>query len=348
MAGTGQHRVTVKDVAVLAGISTATVTRVLQDSEKVIPETRARVMAAVEQLGYRPNPMARDLRHGNRAGAVGLVMSTFTNMYQAGVAAGAEKELRNAGLQLLIGSTDEDPTREPELARAMIDRRVSALMVMPDGNEREFLSPGHLFGTPVILVGRPAGGLDADVVMTDDDRGVEEATNQLLDLGHRRIAALAGQNSSFRAKQRLGGFRSALANRGLKEEPDLVVENLITPAQARSTMADLMNLASPPTAVLALNLGISTGVLLDRIENNRKLAFIALDESELSSGLHVTALVRDPEEVGRQAAKLAIDRIAQPELPARTITLASHLVRRGTGEIAVVDDREPLEMAQPK
>ncbi|WP_181151922.1 MULTISPECIES: LacI family DNA-binding transcriptional regulator [unclassified Arthrobacter] len=347
MAGIEQHRVTVKDVAVLAGVSTATVTRVLQDSEKVIPETRDRVMAAVEQLGYRPNPMARDLRHGNRTGAVGLVMSTFTNMYQAGVAAGAEKELRNAGLQLLIGSTDEDPSREPELARAMIDRRVSALMVMPDGEEREFLNPGHLFGTPVILVGRPAGGLDADVVMTDDDRGVEEATNQLLDLGHRRIAALAGQSSSFRATQRLSGYRMALAKRGLGEDPELVVDNLITSAQARSAMAHLMDLPSPPTAVLALNLGISTGVLLDRLENNRKLAFIALDESELSAGLSVSALVRDPEEVGRQAAKLAIDRIAQPDLPARTIILPSHLVQRGTGEVAPEIVSERFEMAQP-
>ena len=175
----GRQRVTLRDVARAADVSTATVTRVLQNSPRVVPETRQRVMEAVRRLGYSPNPMARDLRQGRPAGAVGLVTAGFTNMFQAGVAAGAERELRQAGLQLLIGSTEDDPAREPELAGAMIDRRVSALMMMPDGDERGFLSTEHTFGTPVVLVGRPANGLAADVVMTEDDRGVEEATSGL-------------------------------------------------------------------------------------------------------------------------------------------------------------------------
>lgn len=338
-----QQRVTVKDVARLSGVSTATVTRVLQDSEKVIPETRRRVLEAVKRLGYRPNPMARDLRHGSRTGAVGLVMATFTNMFQAGVAAGAERELRLAGLQLLLGSTDDDSSREPELAKAMIDRRVSALMMMPDGNERAFLTPDHLFGTPLILVGRPAEGIDADVVMTDDDRGVEEATDQLLDLGHRRIAALAGRSDSFRARQRLSGYRAALIKNGVTPERELVVDGLVTSEQARAAVSDLMKLPSPPTAVLALNLGISTGVLLDRIDNQRQLAYISLDETELSAGLHISAVVRDPEEVGRQAALLAIARVADPEQPARTVTLSSRLIKRGSGEISPKESTMPAD-----
>ena len=94
-----------------------------------------------------------------------------------------------------------------------------------------------------------------------------------------------------------------------------------------------MDLPAPPTAVLALNLGISTGVLVDRIANQRGFAFIALDEHDLSVGLGVSAVVRDPQEVGRQAARLAIERIADPDGPPRTVTLPSVLVRRGTGEI---------------
>ena len=94
-----------------------------------------------------------------------------------------------------------------------------------------------------------------------------------------------------------------------------------------------MDLPAPPTAVLALNLGISTGVLVDRIANQRRFAFIALDEHDLSVGLGVSAVVRDPQEVGRQAARLAIERIADPDASPRTVTLPSVLVRRGTGEI---------------
>lgn len=333
MNGASRRRITVSDVARAAGVSTATVTRALQDSPLVVPATRERVIETARRLGYSPNPMARDLRHGNRVQAVGLVTAGFTNVFQAWVAAGAETELLRAGLQLVTGSTHDDPAREPDLARAMIDRRVSALLMMPDGNERGYLRAEHTFGTPVVLVGRPANGLDIDVVTTEDGRAVEEATDQLLSLGHRRIAALAGRADSFRAVQRLAGFRAALARHGVAEHPDLVVTDLMSPADARDAVARMMKTQTPPTAVLALNLGISIGVLLDRIANHRELAFIALDENELSAGLGISAITRDPQELGRQAALLAIERIAKPNGPPRTITLPSTLVKRGSGEL---------------
>lgn len=328
-------RVTLREVAREAGVSTATVTRTMQDDPRVRADTRERVLAAVRRLGYSPNPMASDLRRGSRVGAVGLVTAGFTNVFQAGVAAGAERELRKHGLQLIIGSTDDDPAREPELVSGMIARRVSALMMMPDADERGFLAPEATFGTPVVLVGRPANGLAADVVMTPDDEAVEEATTQLVELGHRRIAALAGRAASFRATQRLGGFRRALASHGIAEAPELVVTDLATSAEARAAVAALMEQPSPPTAVIALNLGISTGVLLDRITHQRRFAFIALDEQELTAGLGVSAVVRDPQEVGREAARLAVARIADPDAPPRTLDTPSVLVRRGTGELPV-------------
>lgn len=201
--------------------------------------------------------------------------SGFTNIFQAAVAAGAASVLRAAGLELLIGSTDDDATREPELARTMIDRWVSALLMMPDGNERDYLEPENTFGTPVVLVGRPAHGLSVDVVMTNDDLAVEEATGQLLTFGHRRIAALAGRGDSFRAAQRLDGFHKATARNGVTSDPDLIRTGLITAEDARTAMEQMMSLPEPPTAVLALNLGISTGVLLDRIANHRDLAVVA-------------------------------------------------------------------------
>ena len=331
------RRTTLREVALAAGVSTATVTRALQNSPRVEPDTRQRVVEAVKRLGYTPNPMARSLRTGGHEGAVGLVTSGFTNVFQAGVAAGAERELRRAGLTLIIGSTDYDPSREPELARAMIDRRVSALMMMSDSDERGFLSAEHTFGTPVILVGRPAFDLDADVVMTQDDQAVREATQQLLDLGHRRIAALAGQLSTFRARQRLAGFREALAERGLTEDPALVITGLMTADQTRAGVAELMRRSSPPTAVIALNLGISDGVLLDRITHHRRYAFIGFDDNQLSAGLGVSAVVRDPQEVGREAAILALERSRDRDRPTRTVNAGVQFLRRGSGEISAED-----------
>jgi LacI family transcriptional regulator len=330
---TASQRVTVSDVAREAGVSTATVTRALQGSAAVVPATKQRVEEVARRLGYSPNPMARDLRHGSRVRAVGLVTAGFTNAFQAAVAAGAEQELRSSGLELLIASTDDDPEREPELARAMVDRRVSALLMMPDGHAREFLRPESTYRTPVVMVGRPAGELDVDVVMTDDDVAVEEATAHLWSLGHRRIAALAGRSDSFRTRQRLEGYRRALARCGGEPDETLVVTGLESAAAARQAMQELMRGDEVPTAVLALNLGISTGVLLDRIENHRETAFIALDESELSAGLGISAIVRDPRALGREAARLAVARIESPDAARRTVLLPSKLVQRGSGEI---------------
>lgn len=159
------------------------------------------------------------------------------------------------------------------------------------------------------------------------------AAQGLVDLGHTRIAALAGRPHSFRARQRLAGFHAGLAERNAAPDPSLVVADLTTSAEARAVIERLMALDSPPTAVLALNLGISTGVLLDRIVNDRRYAFIALDEHDLSVGFGVSAVVRDPQEVGRQAARLAVERIGDPPRAPRTVTLRSVVVRRGTGEI---------------
>jgi LacI family transcriptional regulator len=330
--GPERQRVTVTEVARAAGVSTATVTRALQGSAKVVPATRDRVVDVARKLGYSPNPMARDLRQRSRVRAVGLVTAGFTNAFQAAVAAGAEAELRRSGLHLLIGSTDDDPAREPELARTMIDRRVSALLMMPDSDERDYLTPEHTYGTPVLLAGRPAMGLAVDTVLTADDQAVEEATGMLLHLGHRRIAALAGRTGTFRAGQRLDGFRAALARHGVTEHPDLVVTDVITSSDARTVMARLMDSPDPPTAVLALNLGISTGVLLDRIANRRDLAFIAFDDNEIFAGLGITVITRDPREVGRQAALLAVERIAEPTHAPRAIILPATLLQRGSGE----------------
>lgn len=328
----GSYRVTVNDVAREAGVSTATVVRALQGSSSVLSTTRERVEQAAEKLSYSPNPMARNLRRGSRTPAVGLVTSSFTNAFQAAVAAGAEPVLRGEGLELLIGSTDDDPAREPELARTMVDRRVSALMMMPDGDDREYLRSESMYDTPVIMVGRPGGGINVDVVMTDDDRAVDEATSQLLSLGHHRIAALAGQPDFFRTAQRLKGFRRALDRRGLPSGQRTIVTGLSTASEARIAACRLLDGDHPPTALLALNLGIGTGVLLDRIAHRRSTALITIDETDISAGLGISAITRDPRELGRRAAQLAVERIKRPKAEPQLVTLPCRLARRGSGE----------------
>ncbi|MFI6855034.1 substrate-binding domain-containing protein [Streptomyces sp. NPDC050416] len=149
---------------------------------------------------------------------------------------------------------------------------------------------------------------------------------------------------------RLSGYRAALARHAVPEPHDLVVTGLTSPREINAAVTELMQRPEPPTAVLALNLGISSGVLLDRIVNRRDTAFVALDENELSAGLGISAITRDPFELGRQAAVLALERITDPTARPRTVTLPSVLVRRGSGELpppsaVAADDGVPAVVA---
>ena len=202
-----------KEVATLAGVSLATVSRVVNGDGKVRADLAERVREAVGLLGYRRDLTATNLRRADRSSSsVGVVFDDVANPFHAAVLRGVETVARTRGVLPLVGSSDEDAARERELAEAFLSRRVDGLIVVPASSDHSYLRAERDAGVALVFVDRPPSFIDADCVLSDNAGGAFAATAHLIAGGHRRIAFLGDQERIFTATERLRGYREALAD----------------------------------------------------------------------------------------------------------------------------------------
>ncbi len=195
-----------KEVATLAGVSLATVSRVINADGNVRPDLVEKVNQAVALLGYRRDLTATNLRRADRHSAsIGMVFDDIANPFHGAVMKGVETVARNRGVLPLVGSSDEDPRRERELAEAFLSRRVDGLIVVPSSADHSYLRAERDAGTALVFVDRPPAFIDADCVLSDNAGGAAEATAHLIRAGHRRIAFLGDERRIFTATERLRG-----------------------------------------------------------------------------------------------------------------------------------------------
>src|SRR5215211_610904 len=199
-----------RDVAAVAGVSLATVSRVVNGSD-VDPALAGRVREAVEQLGYRQDLTASALRRADRAsGSLGLVFEDVANPFFSALHRGVEDVVRARGFLTFAGSSDEEPGRERELVNAFAKRGVDGLIVAPTAADHSFLLPDLRAGLPVVFADRPPRMVDADAVISDNHGGAHAAVEHLIAHGHRRIAFLGDRPEKHTATERLGGYLEAL------------------------------------------------------------------------------------------------------------------------------------------
>src|SRR5690349_2630169 len=175
-------RPTMRDVAELAGVSLKTVSRVINDEPGVAAATAERVSAAIAELGFQRNDLARSLRQGVTSSTLGLLIGDVANPFYSAIAQAVEAAARERGYMLITASCEEDPARERELVGALLRRRVDALLLVPAGPEHAYLGDG----TPVVFLDRPPAGLEADCVLLDNLGGARIAVEHLLAHGHER------------------------------------------------------------------------------------------------------------------------------------------------------------------
>lgn len=181
----------IKDVAARAGVSVATVSRVLNGHPSVSTDARARVLGAVETLGYRPNAVARSLRT-DQTRTLGLVISDVMNPYFTELARSVEEEARALGYSVIIGNADERPDLQDHHVRTLLDRRIDGLLVSPTDGGSPLMVDAVRAGTPMVFVDRWIKGLDVPVVRSDGRAAVRALVAHLHGLGHRRLAIIAG------------------------------------------------------------------------------------------------------------------------------------------------------------
>jgi LacI family transcriptional regulator len=323
------------DVARLAGVSIKTVSRVVNDEAGVHQATAERVLAAIDQLGFRRNLGARNLRRGSSAGIVGLVLEDVANPFYSGLTRAVEEVARQHGRHVLTGSSDEDPDRERELTLEFCARRVDGLIVVPAGLQHGYLVPEMRAGTPTVFVDRPAGDIVADTVLVDNIGGTVSAVQHLAAHGHRRIGFLGDAPDIFTAGERLRGFREGCARAGVRYDEELVAMGPHDAHSIGGTVHRLLRRDDPATAVVTGNNRITVLVLRALAGRRDRPAIVGFDDFELADLLSppVTVIAHDAAAVGRAAAELLFARLDGDGSPPRRVVLPVRLVPRGSGEV---------------
>lgn len=322
---------TVREVALLAGVSPMTVSRTLSGGKNVRPEVQQRVMKAVATLGYHRNENARSIRPGQSSGLIGVAITNLANPYYGQFALGVEDVASQHGRRMLLGNTGEDLARETQLVSDFVGRKVEGLIVVPTGKDGAHLRPESLGRVPVVLASRTVDGLDVDTVLLDDVNGAYEATKRMLEDGHRRIGFLGNVVSVSTAARRYDGYARALTEFGLIPDSELVLRGQQDVSDARVAMDKLLDLVDPPTAVFSANNRNTIGAIyaIERRHNEGTLTvpptLVGFDDVELADLLTVPLLTvsHDPRALGAQAAQMLFERLdgVAAESPPRLVEL---------------------------
>jgi len=310
-------RKTIKDVAGAAGVSTATVSRVLSpdDSERVSEKTRDRVMAAAEKLGYRMNFAARSLKRKSTM-TIGVVFPELANDFFMDVAEGIERELNAEAYTMLLSSSLNSVMEEKKRISMMADRMVDGLLIIPAGSQGEHLQTLSDQGMPMVLLDRLVEGTELDAVTSDNEEGTFLLTKALIAEGFTRIAFVGGEITLSSARERLSGYARALAEAEIKPEPSWICLGGMDVEDGYRQMEALLKKQDPPEAMVAVNLLVHLGMercLLDSSSSEPRIVIAGFDESRYTPFLPACRYIASQDAVGmgKRAGQRIIEKIRE-------------------------------------
>jgi LacI family transcriptional regulator len=333
-----KSRATIADVASEAGVNPSTVSRILNGSGGVAmrPETRERVVAAAERLGYRPSVFARGLRTRQTL-TIGMLVPDITNPFFSSIIKGAEDEARIRGYNVILCNSEDDPGREATCLDSFYAYQTDGLLVASSHMADETIRTLRETGYPFVLLNRATRNAEDLAVVVDNHGASVGAVAYLASLGHRRVGHIAGPGNTTTGVARLEGYRAAVAEHGLADEPELIVEADAFSVEAGHRALAIM-LAGParPTAVFAANDLIAIGMIQRLRESGasipRDLSIVGFNDIPLA-GLLEPALttVRVPQlEMGVAGVRLLIDRLEGRPIDQVRVTLPTELVIRSS------------------
>ncbi|WP_406167508.1 LacI family DNA-binding transcriptional regulator [Streptomyces sp. NBC_00996] len=329
---------TMVDVAQRAGVSTATVSHVLNDTRPVLPQTRQAVLDAIDELGYTPNTLARSLVTA-RTRSIGLAVSAISNPYFTEILQGVEAGALKHGYSLLIADPHDDSQHERKVVQLLHERRVDGMIIAPSAAPAELLGYLGQHDVPTVfldrLVDSPAEGpLRFDQVCTENTEPMTRLVTHLAELGHQRVGLVAGLPGLSTTTERITGYRHGLAYAGLPYDERLVAPGNSQAGAAEEATHALLSLAMPPTALVTANNAMTIGALRTVRERNLSvpddLALCCFDDFSWADLFtpRLTAIAQPSKEIGAQAVRLLLERITSPGRPGRTVRLPSTFVHR--------------------
>src|SRR5688500_284551 len=259
--------VTIKDVARASGVSSMTVSRVINGGNRVRPETRQRVERAIADLGYVPSRLARGLIR-QKTGTLALIVPDVANPFFTLIVRGAEDVARRAGYRMILCDTRADLAIEREVIEEMIAHRVEGIAIAPvSDHSRSHVLRLERFGVQFVLIDRTIPGVECDVVVGDSAGGARRLVEHLIALGHRRIGFITEPDEVSTARDRHEGCAAALEAAGLHPDPSLIVRSTVDPQGGFEGMRRLLDLEDPPTAVFTVNNLVALGAI-ERVRAN--------------------------------------------------------------------------------
>lgn len=325
-------RLTIRDVAKHAGVSHQTVSRVINGDALVTPETRAKVDAAIAELGYQPNAIARSLAAG-RSKTLACLAPNLTDYTFARIIEGAEAECRQHGFFLISSSAPDEATFAALINELAPSRRIEGVLVInPYIDNRTHSLPKNF---PVVFVGgHPRDGLDVDAVTLDDEGAARSAVQHLIGLGHKHIAMITGPLIEDCTQDRITGYRAALKKAKIKVDASAIVEGDWSASSAHQALLHLMQSQQPPTAIFAQNDRMALGALRAArdlgLSVPEQLAVIGLDDMPLASYFDppLTTMRQDMFGIGRTAAQLLVRAVEQPHVQHQQLRAPAELIVR--------------------
>ncbi|HEY8594918.1 MAG TPA: LacI family DNA-binding transcriptional regulator [Devosiaceae bacterium] len=303
------------DIARAAGVSKSTVSLVLQGSPLVHESTRAKVQAAIRDLGYVYNRGAANLRR-SRSSVVGMIINDLTNSFFAELAVGIDRTMQASGHVPFLANTAESTDRQAEVIASMLEHGIAGLIISPArGTEPRDLKPVIDSGIPVVLVVRGLPHNKASSVQPDNRAGAREAVRHLVALGHRRIAFLGGYGDADNFHDRLAGYRDALADASIAVEQELIVPTAPSRAGGIAAANTLLDRADPPRAALCFNDAVAFGACDalrgHGIEPGIDFGIVGFDDVIEAKSVRpaLTTVSVAPQALGERAAQLLLKQI---------------------------------------
>jgi LacI family transcriptional regulator len=324
---------TIYDVAKLASVSPATVSRVVNQRGNVRPDMASRVNEAIEALDYRPNVVARNLRRQTSA-VWTLIFSDIDAFHFTAVSRGVMEIGQDVGKSVVLCNTDDEPDKEQRYIEVAVADRVAGVVISPASESGGVLEPLLELDIPVVTIDRDLPSSAVGSVLVENERGAEQATAHLLASGYGRIACITGDLALSTAAQRLAGYRGALEAAGLPYDPALVRTTDYREAGGYRAMSQLLELDRPPDAVFVANSQMTLGALeclADRgVSIPDEMGIVGFDEHPWARLVSpaLTTVAQPTYELGRVAAQMLVERAKDPGGPPTRVSLPTELIVR--------------------
>jgi DNA-binding LacI/PurR family transcriptional regulator len=345
--GASNASITIKEVAAEAGVSIATVSRVLAGFHSGKESVRNRVVRAVAKLDYHPNHLARGLRLGHRK-VIGVIIPDLQNPFFTGVVHGVETALYSAGYTLQLGHSDGLAERERELLNLFRGENIAGVVLMPGDGSGAAYESFRSWDIPVVAIDRSPAGLEVDLVSSNNREGMIQAVHHLLSLGHKEIALLNGPKGINVTKERLDGYHDALRNAGISTPDSFIIHGDFRQKGGYDAMSEFLRMSMPPKAVVVANNLMTLGALQAIHERGVRipedLALVCFDDMPWATSLRppLTAVAQLVEELGRTGGQILLERLKDPSRPVRQVILPMRLMVR-----ASCGARNPVEVQPP-